>query len=241
MPDRIDSRSENGYIRFFDVSTGDTVNVLTGGPCIIQNFWTPEEKYTDSAVNGSTSVIANGVCTITLGGADNDDHDFTSGLIFDPSKGLTAEARFAQGDVDQTAFNFGFSDAITEAADKIACTSSAGTLTSNATDCAVLYYDADDTTDRVKAVAVNTGTDGTVITASSAALVDAAYHRYKVEIDPAGNCKFYYDNVLAGTQLLGVATTATLCAYFGLIEHPSAGAGVDTAALDYMHAWQWTA
>ncbi len=242
MGDRINSRSENGYIRYYDVATGDTVDVLTGGPKIIQNFWTPAEMFTDSAVNGSTSVIANGVCTITLGGADNDDHDFTSGLIFDPSKGLTAEARFALGDADQTAVNFGFSDAITEAADQIACTSSAGTLTSNATDCALLYYDADDTTDRVKAVAVHgTNGDGTVITASSAALVDNIYHRYKVEIDPSGNCKFYYDNALAGTQALGVATTATLCAYFGLIEHPSAGAGVDTAALSYMHAWQWIA
>lgn len=241
MPDRIDSRSENGYIRFYDTSTGDTVNVLTGGPCIIQNFWTPAEKYTDSAVNGSTSVIANGICTITLGGADNDDHEFTSGLIFDPSKGLTAEARIALGDVDQTAFNFGFSDAITEAADKIALEYSGTTLASNAADCAVLFSDADATTDRVYAVAVNGDTDGTLITASTAALVDAAYHRYKVEIDPAGNCKFYYDNALAGTQALGIATTSTLCAYFALISHPSAGAGADTAALSYMHAWQWIA
>ena len=38
MSDRIDSRSENGYIRFFDKVTGDTVDVLTGGPKIIQNF-----------------------------------------------------------------------------------------------------------------------------------------------------------------------------------------------------------
>jgi len=242
MGDRINSRSENGYIRWYDVTTGDTVDVLTSGPKIIQHFNTTSEMYTDSAVNSSTSVIADGVCTITLGGADNDDHDFTSGLIFDPSKGLTAEAWIALNDIDQSAFNFGFSDAITEAADKIAVTSAAGTVTTNATDCAVFYYDADDTTDRVKAVATHgTNGDGTVITASSAALVDAAYHRYKVEIDPAGNCKFYYDNVLAGTTALGVATTATLCAYFGLIEHPSAGAGVDTASLKYMHAWQWYA
>ncbi len=239
--DRIDSISENGYIRFFDVATGDTVDVLTGGPKIIQNFWSPEEKYTDSAVNSSTSVIADGVCTITLGGSDNDDHEFTSGLIFDPSKGLTAEGLLALGDVDQTAFNFGFSDAITEAADKIAAEYSGTSLDTNATDCALLLSDADATTDRVQAIAVNTGTDGTLITASTAALVDDAYHRYRVEIDPAGNCKFYYDNVLAGTQALGVATTATLCAYFALISHPSGGAGADTAALKYMHAWQWYA
>ena len=69
MGDRINSRSENGYIRYYDVATGDTVDVLTGGPKIIQHFNTPEEMYTDSAVNSSTSVIANGVCTISLGGA----------------------------------------------------------------------------------------------------------------------------------------------------------------------------
>jgi len=241
MPDRIDSRSENGYIRYYDIATGDTVNVLTGGPCIIQNFWTPHQMYTDSAVNSSTSVISNGVCTVTLGGSDDDDHDFTSGLIFDPSKGLTAEARLALGDEDQTAFNFGFSDAITEAADLIACTYATTVLTSNATDCALFFHDADATTNRARAVAVNGDTDGTVITASTAALVDAAYHRYKVEIDPAGNCRFYYDNALAGTQALGVDTTATLCAYFALISHPSAAAGADTAALSYMHAWQWIA
>ena len=236
--DRINARSENGYIRYYDVVSGDTVEVLTGGPKIIQHFWTPEEKYTDSAVNSSTSVIANGVCTITTGAADNDDHDFTSGLIFDPSKGLTAECRLALGDADQTAFNFGFSDAITEAADRIACTYYLTTLTSNATDCAVFFSDADATTDFVGAVAVNTDTDGTVLTASSTALVDSAYHRYKVEIDPAGNCKFYYDNVLVGTETAGVATTATLCAYFALINRESAA---NTGALSYADAWQWIA
>ena len=202
--DRINARSENGYIRYYDVVSGDTVEVLTGGPKIIQHFWTPEEKYTDSAVNSSTSVIANGVCTITTGVADNDDHDFTSGLIFDPSKGLTAECRLALGDADQTAFN----------------------------------SDAGATTDFVGAVAVNTDTDGTVLTATSTALVDSAYHRYKVEIDPASNCKFYYDNVLVGTETAGVATTATLCAYFALINRESAA---NTGALSYMHAWQWIA
>ncbi len=241
MPDRITARSENGCLRYYDVVTGDTVDVKTGGPCIIQNFWGTEEKYTDSDVNGSTSVIADGVCTITLGGADNDDHDFTSGLIFDPSKGLTAEARIALGDVDQTGLNFGFSDAITEDADKIAVLYSVTSLFSYATDCAVLFSDADASTDRVRAVAVNGNIDGTVITASSAALVDNAYHRYKVEIDPAGNVKFYYDNAYVGAETLGVDPTATFCAYFGLISHPSAGAGADTAAISYMHAWQWRA
>jgi len=238
MADRIDSRSENGYILYFDTATGRTVDVLTGGPKIIQNFWTPEEKYTDSTVNGSTSVIANGVCTITTGATDDDDHEFTSGLIFDPSKGLTAELYAALGDVDQSGWNFGFSDAITEAADKIACTYATATLTSNATNCAVFFSDKDATSNLVRAVAVNGGTDGTVIAASTAALVDGAYHRYKVEIDPAGNCKFYYDDILSGTQAAGVATTATLCAYFALITRENAA---NTAALGYMHAWQWYA
>ncbi|NQT41296.1 MAG: hypothetical protein HQ581_27660 [Planctomycetes bacterium] len=236
------TRSEHGYLLYYDSVTGRTVDVITAGPKILNFFNGVNEMYTDSAVNSSTSVIApvSGVrlCTITTGAANDDDHDFTSLLIFDPSKGLTAEARYNLADVDQSAHNFGFSDAITEAADTIACTFATASLTSHATDCALFFTDKDATTNSLRAAAVNSGTDGTVITAQATAPVDDETHDYRVEIDPAGNCKFYVDFVHVGTQALGVATTSTLCAYFALITRETAA---NAALLYYMHAWQWAA
>lgn len=244
------TRTEHGYILYYDDTTGRTIDVITAGPKTINHFATVNEMYTDSTVNGSTSVISalggGPVCLISTGAADNDDHDFTSLVQFDVTKGLTAECRMALGDVDMTAFNFGFSDVITEAADNIACMYSGSTLTSNATNCAVFFHDADATTDLVRAVAVNADTDGTVITASSTALVDYAIpnrgmHDYKVEIDPAGNCRFYYDFGYVGGETLGVAASSStrLCAYCALINHGEAAA--NTAVLRYMHVWQWAA
>ncbi len=236
---QVQTKAENGYYMFYDPATGRIVDVMTAGPKIIDHFYTNSQlRWNSAVVNGSTQTYAGGICTVTTGAADNDDHDMTSDLMFDPSKGLTCEARLALGDADQTAFNIGFSDALTEAADQIAVTFHTATATSNATNCALMFSDSDATTDRVRALAVNADTDGTVITASSAPLVDNAYHVYRVEIDPAGNVKFYYDGVLAGTETLGIAAGATLCAYFALINRESA---TNTAALDYFHAWQWNA
>ncbi len=239
MIDRIQARSENGYLKFFDIATGRTIDVKTGGPCVIDHMYQASQAQWNTAiVNGSSQSYAGGILTITTGGADNDDHEMTSDLMFDPSKGLTAEARIALTDEDGSAFNFGFSDALTEAADLIAVTFSGTTLTSNATDAALFFHDPDATTNRVRAVSVNGDTDGTVITASSAALVDAAFHTYRIEVDPAGNTKSYYDDALSGTQALGVDTTATLCGYFAIINREGSA---NTVQLDYMHAWQWVA
>lgn len=239
MPDRITSRSRNGYLRFWDTLTGRTINVLTGGPSVIDHMYqATQAQWNTAVVNGSSHSYAGGILTITTGGADNDDHEMTTDLMFDPSKGLTAEARIALTDEDGSAFNFGFSDALTEAADLIAVTYSGTALTTTATDAAVFFHDPDATTNRVRAVGVNGDTDGTVITASSAALVDSAFHHYRVEIDTAGNLKFYYDDALSGTQALGVDITSTLCGYFAIINREGSA---NTVQIDYMHAWQWTA
>ncbi len=239
MIDRIQARSENGYLKFFDIATGRTIDIKTGGPSVIDHMYQASQAQWNTAiVNGSSHAYAGGILTITTGAANDDDHEMTSDLMFDPSKGLTAEARIAIGTQATSGFNFGFSDALTEAADKLAITFATASATTNATDAALFFHDSDATTNRVRAMGVNGDTDGTIITASSAALVDAAFHHYRVEVDPSGNAKFYYDDVLAGTQLLAVDTGATLCAYFGLITRTAAA---KTAQIDYMHAWQWTA
>jgi hypothetical protein len=227
----------NGYVRYYEGSNDRTVSVITGGPSIVSRFDCEEgQLWKANAVNSSTQAVSSaGVCTITTGGADDDDHEMTSELIFDPSKGLTAECRFCNDDVDKLAWNFGFSDAVTEAADKLAVTYATATLTSNATDCALFFSDPDATTNAIRCVSVKGDVDGTIHSVATLP-ADSEYHTCAVEIDADGSVRYYWDGALVFTDTAGITTTATLCAYFGVINREGAA---NTAKLDYFNAWQW--
>jgi len=229
-------------LRFYDASTHETIDVIshikifddfTGVAVDATNDWVKSIVNSSTFAPLSGSGAHGGIGRITTGALDDDDHEVSTPLIFLASKGCIMEARVATQAVATTGMNIGFSDAVTEAADLLACTFATTTLTSTATDCAVFFTDADATSNVLRSVAVNADTDGTVISAA-AIPVDAAFHIYRVEIDTAGNVYFYYDGALVGTQLLGVATTSVLCAYIGLINRT---AGAKTLDIDYIRVW----
>ena len=229
------STYREGHLRTYERATGQTVDVVTGGPQIINDFSSETEGFKDSSVNGSVSAIVNGELVITTGAADDDDHDFTSQLIFDPSKGLTAEVSLSIANSTGCAFNFGFSDAITEAADKIAVTYSGTTLTSNADDFAGFFHDPDATTDRIRAVAINGSTDGSIAYTSTGTIASSSEHSFRVVVGSTGNCIYFHNNTQVGTSAAGIDPSATVCAYFGLINRKGAS---NTANLNYFNAWQ---
>ena len=220
------------YDDFITPITAHTADAAVMNSAVPWNF---------SIVNSSTLTDVNvagatGCARITNGNADDDDSDLASALCFYAACEPTIEVRAANNDVDQLAHCIGFSDAISEGANTIAFTYSLAALTSTATDGACFLHDPDATTDAIYCVSVNNDTDGTTTTSGSAA-ADGTFNTYRIHIDSAGNAYFYLDGSLVYTEALAVATSAILCAYVAVIEHPSAGAAEDTFDIDYIRVW----
>jgi len=241
---RIKSRWVNGMQEFFDASTGEIVDVnapvklfddFSGLAIDTTNDWTV------AGVNGGAATVTaaiGGHMRLTTGGADDDDIDVASLLMFEASKCCVCEARIAQNDVLKTAFNFGFTDATGEAADLLPVMYSAATLTSTASDCALWFNDSAATTSLFRCVAVKDDADGTVtaVPAATAAPVLGTFHTYRVELNGAGDCSFYFDGKFVYKEAAGITTTDDLCVYVGLINHGEAAA--NTLDVDYIKAWQ---
>lgn len=224
---------ENGCQIFRDAS-GYIVDVRAPIRAVL-NTALDTPGWTVAGVNSGAMAASKGVHTITTGGDDNDDVDVASGIVFDAAKGLSFEALIRNDDVDATAFNLGFSDATGEAADKIAFTFDTATLTSNASDGALFFHDADATTDYWRAASVISDTESTVI-ASTVAPVDATEYKLRIDVDLDGDATYYLDNVNLGTADVSL-TTAALCAYIAFINREGAA---NTCDIVYAAAWQWT-
>ena len=234
MPANINSAWENGCLVFRDASKY-IVDVQAPIKAVL-NTALDTNGWTVAGVNSGAMAATLGVQTISTGNADDDDVDVATGLIFNPAKGLSIEGRLRNDDVDPSALNFGFSDATGEAADKIAFTFATATLTTNASDAALFFHDADATTDLIRCATVGGDTDSTVI-ASSTTPADGTEYKFRIDIAPTGYATFYLDDVNLGTADQIVTTTTPLCAYIGYITREGA---VNTCDIVYAAAWQWT-
>jgi len=206
--------------------------------------------YTFEVVNsGSATVTVPHMLTLTTGAADNDDAEFAMGVEWYGKYNAVMEVRFRMDDVDKSAINVGFNDAQAEdSVDEIAIMSTgAGTITSSATNCALFFYDTDDTSATLNAIAVNSDTDGTTHTTSSGA-TDGQMFTVRVELIDNGttaDAVFYANNSgieidpqrdIIGFEAAAVPRATALCPYIALINHKS-GNG-ETMDIDYIKLWQ---
>lgn len=233
-----------GILRYFETTTGETLDVVAPVK-IFENYTRPVGLITTvttnvsfAAVNsGSLKILSatGGEATVTLGAADNDDAEIATELIFWSGKFCAAEARVALS-TTTCGFNFGFTDAKDEIADKMPCDYATATLTSTASNCAVFFYDSDATTDDLYCVSVKDDTDGTVTDTGTAGAA-GTYHVYRVEIDDSGNCDFYLDGVHIYQEATGISTHVPLCGYLGFIRRDGATGSV-TGKVSYLRVWQ---
>lgn len=152
----------------------------------------------------------------------------------------------AFGNVSATtsqAYNMGLTDSTSL---QMAFTISGTTVTANATNAAAFVWDAaaTGTNATLMAVAVNAGgtaqkaicaqvyLDQTAPAAAALAIDTAAFHKYRIDIDTAGNAFYYVDDCLVASILLAVATTAVLAPCVATFsEATSAG---QTSQIDYI-------
>lgn len=234
------AKYQNALLRYFESTTDETVDVMA--PVLWFDDFTgaaidATNDYVVAGVNGGTAAINVAICgtvRITTGAADDDDVDMATSLVWSAGKSCCAEARIACADVAHTAFNFGFSDATGEAADKIAVTFAAAAATTTATDFAGFFLDADATSNVIRAMAVKNNTDSAIV-ATSTTPADNEYHVYRVEIDADGNVSFFVDGARVGGVSAAITTTVALCVYVGFINREAAA---NTLDVDYIKAWQ---
>lgn len=203
--------------------------------------------YTFAAVNSGTATItAPHCCTITTGGADDDDADLATGLDYYGQYNAVLEVRARNDDVSALGMNIGFSDAQGEAADKIAMTYSGTTLTSNASDFAGFMHDPDATTDKIYCVSVKGDAEGAVIDSGTAEGTDSAWHTYRVELRDNGtttDAVFWFNadgkaidpiNDYVGFEADAITRTTALCVYIAVINREGAA---NTFDIDYIKLW----
>lgn len=213
-------------------STGSTTTV---GNTL--DFVGDDGLYVLTIINsGTAEVVAStdrAYLVCTNGTADDDDTDVASPLVFTAEKGCGIEARIRCPQSADSGFNIGFTDAQDEGADDLAVEYSGTTLTSNASDCALWFFDSDATTDSYYCVAVDTNVDGTVTT--SGVSVDTDWHTFRVWCNADGDCEFWLDGTEVYTESSGITETTALCAYVGLINR---AAGANTMEIDYIAVWE---
>jgi len=229
----------NGNARFYDSDSNKTV--LVAAPFYLSDDFEGNAYstavWTSTGVNGGALSIHStigGALRITTGDADDDDVDVASEIIFNTARGCCCEARIRLNDVSGTAFNFGFSDAQSEAADKIACTYSSTTVTTNVSDGALFFHDPDAASVLIRAITINNDRDSTVIS-STETPSDSTWYILRINCSTDGDVEFYVDGTLIGNQTGGLRSTNDLCLYFGLINRESTA---NTADIDYIRAWQ---
>jgi len=193
-----------------------------------------------SAVNSSTvaqSGVANGAALLTTGAADDDDQDLAGGIVWTARNACGIEIRMAATDVSAAAFCIGFSDAVGEAADKVAIDfSNSGALVTTATNAVCFVLDPDKTADKthVFLTSVKADTDGTPVD-TGVIPVASTYYTYRLELDSAGNVQAYIDGNSVGSLSAAITTSTALCPYIGVINREGAA---NTWNVDYIWTWQ---
>ena len=252
----------NGMLRYYDSYTAETIDVVVPSK-LFEEFQLAAAAYNIpsltlgvtsasdtigigmvipppwlfTGVNSASMAVvntANGVLTLGVGAADLDDVEFASSLIFAASRNCSAEARIAFS-TTLVAMAFGFSDATSENADTLAMTFDTVTLTTTASNAALIFFDSAATSDVVRACSVKADADGTTKTTTTA--MDTNYHIYRVDVDSTGGITYWMDGVSLGTQTAGITTSTPLCVYLGVARRGAGTTGV-LARVDYIRAWQ---
>jgi hypothetical protein len=177
--------------------------------------------------------------TLTTGGADDDDHEVASELVFNGTNFCVMEVRLRNDDVANSAVCVGFVDAIAYGADTLAVTDDSDALVTTAADAAVFFHDKDTTGDTWRAVCVDTNADGTEID-TGVTPVNGQLQTFRIAIDDNGYAYFWYATgtgvltYLGADTTIGVTPGTALCAYVGYITREVA---VNTLDVDYIRAW----
>lgn len=231
--------NRNGSMLFYDDVTGQTLGVLApnvfednfSGDTLDTNLWLATIDTGGTAVISSASGYT--LMTLTTDATDNDKIEVATELSWLATSQVSVEARIRINDVSNHGMFFGLTDARFEAAQTLPFSYSGTTLTSTASNAVAFLNDPDQTVDTVKCVSVKANVDGTV-NSTGTALVDAAWHIYRIDLDTSGNAKLFIDGAHVCTQSLALTTTTPLAAVVGVQNRTTSAENSD---VDYVKVW----
>lgn len=215
------------------VSHNDLFDDFLGAAISTVNF--SVLKGSDGTANNAIHAASNGTARLTSGaGATHtmavNGAQLTSALTNLVSKGaLRFETRLgAISALTSQSICFGLVDAATLSAP---FTLTAATVTATGTNGVAFLQDSGGTNTHLNAVSINAG--GAVQVVPLTQDVDtAAFHRYRIEVDGAGNATFFIDGALVATILLAVAATAVLAPSVGMFSNATGAS--QTLDVDYI-------
>jgi len=200
------------------------------------NDWTEATEGTSNAQDITAAV--NGYYRINTGTAADKRTEISTALTWEAAKGCGCEVSLKTTTSDAGLFmDFGFTDVATEGTGAISWVDdslAAGTVDSVADD-AVMFGVRAETTDDIYALSVlANATPQSTDTGTN--LVLATSHIYRIQLDSAGNARYFIDGAFVAEHLLAVTTTDDLCfTIAGLITTGSTAALID---IDYVKIWQ---
>lgn len=237
---------KSGRMAFYDGETFETL-IPIGFPVLFvddfvhpavdaTNDWTEATEGTSNAQDIIASV--NGNYRINTGTATDKRTEISTALVWEAAQACGCEIKLKTTTSDAGLFfNFGFTDVATEGTGEISWVDdslAAGTVDSIADD-AVQFGVRAETSDNIYALSViadatpqstDTGVD----------LVLATSHIYRIQLDAAGNARYFIDGVFVAEHLLAITTTDDLCVTVaGYITTGSTAALID---IDYVKIWQ---
>lgn len=236
---------ETGRLAFYDSSTFETllplfpvffVDDFFGPATDATNDWTEAGEGTSNAQDYQAGV--NGWYRINTGTAADKRNEISTGLDWEAAKSCGCEVKLHTTTSDTGLFlNFGFTDVATEGTGSLSWVDGslvAGTVDSVADD-AVMFGVRAETSDNIYALSViANGTPQSTDTGTD--LVLATDHIYRIQLDTAGNARYYIDGEHVATHLLAVTTTDDLCFTIGgMLTTGSTAALID---IDYVKIWQ---
>ena len=235
-----------GNMAFYDGETYETLFPLGFPVVFIEDFihpavdatndWT--EAFEGTAGAGDITAAVNGVYRINTGTDVDSRNEISTALVWEAAQACGCEVRLKTTTSDASLFmNFGFTDIATEGTGEISwvdASLAAGTVDSVSEDSAMFGVRAE-TSDDIYALSVlANGTPQS--TDSGTDLVLATYHIYRIQLDAAGNARYFIDGALVAEHLLAITTTDDLCVTIaGYITAGSTAALID---IDYVKIWQ---
>jgi len=237
---------KTGRLAFYDGSSHETL--ITTHPVIkfddflglatdSTNDWVEVD---DSGTSAAGDIIAgvNGIYQIDTGTDADKFRVLSSPLTFEAAKACGCEVRLSTATADAAIMAvWGFTDATSEGTGTIAFTDGslvAGTVDSVADD-AVMFGVRAETSDSIYALSVLAdGTPQSTDTGTDIAI--DTYHIYRIQLDTAGNARYYIDGALVAEHLLAVTTTDDLC--FSIQAVITAGSTANFLNIDYVKIWQ---
>ena len=200
------------------------------------NDWTEATEGTGNAQDITAAV--NGMYQIDTGTAADKRTEISTALTWEAAKGCGCEVRVNTTTSDAGLFlNFGFTDVATEGTGSLSWVDDSlatGTVDSVADD-AVMFGVRAETSDDIYALSVIANATPQSTDTGTNLVLDTA-HIYRIQLDTAGNARYFIDGAFVAEHLLAVTPTDDLCFTLGAML--TTGSTAAFINVDYVRIWQ---